>query len=133
MGGLKFHKHLRLVKRSWFKTCYTSGKRYHTRHFIIFVLPNGLDHWRLGITASRKIGPAVLRNRIKRLVRETFRLNQSQVPLNADYVVVTKKRDDLKQLNLDMVQEQILRFFRHIRPRTPDQPDARPLQDYSGY
>ncbi len=94
-----------------------SGRRYQTKHFIIFVRPNGRDYWRLGITASRKIGPAVLRNRIKRLVREAFRLNQDLVPRQMDYVVVSKKRTDLRRLNMDMVQEQLLHLFHKISPR----------------
>ncbi len=117
IGGLNFPKHLRLVRRSQFQACYLGGRSYQTKHFIIFVRPNGRDYWRLGITASRKIGPAVLRNRIKRLVREAFRLNQGRVPRHLDYVVVSKKRTDLRRLNLDMVQEQLLYLFQKIRPR----------------
>jgi ribonuclease P protein component len=46
---------------------------------------------RLGITVSRKIGGAVARNRIKRLVREFFRLHYDQLPPSADLVVVAKR------------------------------------------
>ncbi|WP_291318486.1 ribonuclease P protein component [Desulfonatronospira sp.] len=91
------------------------GRRYQTKHFIFFVRPNRRDYWRLGITASRKIGPAVLRNRIKRLVREAFRLNQHLAPPGFDYVVVSKKRTDLPGLNLDMVQKQLQQLFKQIR------------------
>jgi len=118
IGSLNFPKHLRLARRPQFQACYLDGRRYQTKHFIIFVRRNGLDYWRLGITASRKIGPAVLRNRIKRLVREAFRLNQHLVPPGLDYVVVSKKRTDLPELNLDMVQKQLLHLFERIRPQT---------------
>ncbi|EFI34297.1 ribonuclease P protein component [Desulfonatronospira thiodismutans ASO3-1] len=118
MGSLNFPRHLRLVRRPQFQACYAGGRRYQTKHFIIFVRPNGRDYWRLGITASRKIGPAVLRNRIKRLVREAFRLNQHLVPPGLDYVVVSKKRTDLPGLNLDMVQKQLMQLFQQIAPRT---------------
>ncbi len=48
---------------------------------------NGLDYSRLGLSVSRKVGPAVLRNRWKRLIREAFRRSQEQMPAGLDLVV----------------------------------------------
>jgi ribonuclease P protein component len=71
------------------------------RHFIVFVsprtpqpggfLPTQLPT-RLGITVTRKIGNAVARNRIKRLVREVFRLNRTRLPEGLDLVWVAKQQ-----------------------------------------
>lgn len=66
---------------------YREGSKKTSRSFVVFVLPNGLDHSRLGITTSRKIGPAHDRNRIRRRVREILRPVWSRVPAGMDIVV----------------------------------------------
>jgi ribonuclease P protein component len=70
-------EYIHLRSSSDFRRVYTCGRRYEGSLMTAFVHPNGLQHHRLGITASRKaIGNAVERNRSKRLLRETFRLNE---------------------------------------------------------
>ena len=79
-----------------FQKVYRKGKRYDGVLITAFVLPNNLSHNRFGITASRKaIGNAVQRNRARRLLRETFRLNQSSLSglqANYDWVFNAKRR-----------------------------------------
>ena len=67
------------------------GKRHHTRHFVVIIKQNGLGMTRLGVTVSKRAGNAVKRNRIKRLIREFFRLNYSKIPQGYDIVVTAKK------------------------------------------
>ncbi|HKC64754.1 MAG TPA: ribonuclease P protein component [Pyrinomonadaceae bacterium] len=68
---------IRLRSSGDFRKVYASGRRYESRLMTAFIRPNGLEHHRFGITASRKaIGNAVERNRSKRLLREAFRLSQ---------------------------------------------------------
>jgi ribonuclease P protein component len=64
------------------------------RHFIVFVSARAPSETptRLGITVTRKIGNAVARNRIKRLVREVFRLNRERLPEGLDVVWVAKQQ-----------------------------------------
>jgi ribonuclease P protein component len=57
---------------------------------VIFAYRNGLTHPRIGISASRRIGGAVVRNRWKRLLRESFRLTCPQLPQGVDLVVVPR-------------------------------------------
>lgn len=67
------------------------GVRYNTPHFHIRVLRNPLGITRLGITASRKVGKACARNRIKRRLREYFRLNRDKMPPGADIVFIASQ------------------------------------------
>ena len=79
--SFEFPKEARLRKRAEFLRVYEQGTRIEGRYITVFILPNGLDRHRVGITATRKaIGKAHDRNRAKRLLRETFRL--SRIELN---------------------------------------------------
>lgn len=63
----------RLRRRTDFLRCYRRGRRRRGAHLILYAHPNELGHPRLGITASRKVGKAAVRNRVKRRVREIYR------------------------------------------------------------
>lgn len=81
----------RIRHRREYLAIQASGVRHFTRHFVIVVRP-GVDGMRLGITASRQVGCAVVRNRWKRVVREAFRLERGhRAGVRLDMVVVPKK------------------------------------------
>ena len=61
-----------------------------TLYFALYARPNGLPHSRLGITATRRLGKAVRRNRARRVVRESYRRYREQMPDGYDYVVVAR-------------------------------------------
>ena len=67
------------------------GRKKHTPHFLVVIYRNEGSTVRLGITASRKTGNAVARNRIKRLVREYFRQHQQVISCGADISVIAKQ------------------------------------------
>jgi len=100
-----FSKKERLLNRSDFVNLNRSGKRYQTKHFVVLLKPNGLGIRRLGVTVTRKTAKAVKRNRIKRLIREFFRLNKGKLVQGHDFVIIAKK--DASGLNLTMVTEEL--------------------------
>ena len=70
---------------------YGRGRKIHCPHFVVYVLENGLDHHRLGITVSRKVGKAVVRNKVKRRLREVFRANKPNWNVHFDMVLNVKR------------------------------------------
>ena len=89
--GLK--KRERLLSPRDFSRVFKEGKRLHTRSFLVTVRKNGLGVKRLGVSVSSEVGGAVKRNRLKRLIREFFRLNKHEIlpERDVDIVVTVKK------------------------------------------
>jgi ribonuclease P protein component len=83
----------RVRKRREFVAIQGHGKKLHTDSFLVFVRARAGDERpaRLGITVSKKIGGAVERNRVKRLVREAFRRHKAFFPHGLDVVFVAKR------------------------------------------
>ena len=94
---------------------------------MVFVLANQAGQWRLGLAVSRKLGGAVRRNRIKRLVREFFRRHGPEMTLPLDVVVVPKRHVDAKSLELDAVAADLGPLLARVRrdfSRPPREPEA---------
>lgn len=86
-----FAKQARLRKRSDFQRVKIQSRRLHSKGFLVMVsYRNDGGPTRLGVTVSSQVGVAVRRVRVKRLIREVFRLNQGSFPPAADVVVVAK-------------------------------------------
>jgi ribonuclease P protein component len=81
----------RLRRKRDFETVAKEGTRRHTKNFLIITRKNDQGFSRLGAVASKKLGKAVERNRVKRLMREFFRRNKDRLPRSTDYVIVGKK------------------------------------------
>ena len=81
---------LRVRKRAAFQNAYVSGNKRVGEHCVLFAAAVDDDATRLGVTATKKLGNAVHRNRAKRLVREAFRRVRSRMPVGYDYVVVAR-------------------------------------------
>jgi len=80
----------KILKRTDYLNLSASGKKIYTPHFLVIWSVGGLPVARLGITASRKFGSAVKRNRVKRLVREFFRHHKEKC-ITADFNVIARR------------------------------------------
>jgi len=85
-----FTKADRILKRSEFIALSTHGRRIQNNDFIAYFLPAQHNRSRLGVTVTKKVGQAVERNRIKRLVREYFRLNRHALSGKWDINIIAK-------------------------------------------
>lgn len=94
MLSFTFKKEERIRRRSDFIRISKEGKKYYSPHFRVWMCPNQLPYCRLGIVVSKKIGSAVKRNHLKRLVREFFRLHKEELFQSADFVIQAKEGAD---------------------------------------
>ena len=109
MGSFKFPKSEKILNRADFVKLNRSGKRLYTKHFTLITKQNGQGVTRLGVTVSKKTGNAVKRNRVKRLIREFFRLNKTHFPQGHDIVIVAKK--DARYLDFWKIKEELGTVF----------------------
>ncbi|MBU0961363.1 MAG: ribonuclease P protein component [Proteobacteria bacterium] len=90
MPRFKLPKTALLRKGREFEKVYRQGKRYSGKGFSLIFCSNELGHNRIGISVHRKLKGAVKRNRIKRIVRESFRLHRALYPGCADIVFAVR-------------------------------------------
>ena len=92
MGDYSFTKIERLTRRPEFQKVLAEGEKKRIGGLCtVFSIPNGLNRKRLGIIASKKVGNAVARNRVKRAIRETFRQIKHRMTPAVDIVVISGK------------------------------------------
>ena len=107
---LFFPRALRLTKKSEFESVYASRQCRGTKYMMFHAKENGLSQSRIGISIPKRVGNAVVRNTLKRRLREAFRLVQHEIPQGYDLVVsihknVNPSRKSLEILMLSILQE----------------------------
>lgn len=81
----------RLHENSQFQAVYRTGRSVANRMAVLHLVPNGQATSRIGFAGGKRLGNAVVRNRVKRLLREAYRLNQSRLLPGFDMVLVGRQ------------------------------------------
>ena len=109
----RYSRRRRIRKRSDFLRLQRGQRGRRTRHFIVIAAAGPEQDCRLGITVSRRIGSAVVRNRVKRLVREFFRLHRHELQPAHDLLVIA--RTDADKLSYRDVESQLVEALGELR------------------
>lgn len=90
LGGIPMRFSESLKKNRQFQFVYKNGKSYANKCLVMYVKENGTDRNRIGISVSKKVGNSVVRHRVTRLVRESYRLHEAVFNSGLDIVVVAR-------------------------------------------
>ncbi len=90
----RFRPHEHLRRPADFQRVYDRRRSVSDHWLIVYACENGLPYLRLGLSVSRKYGPATRRNRLRRLYREAFRLTRSQMPTGYDLVLIPRRPEE---------------------------------------
>ncbi len=79
-----------LKKNADFQRVYREGKSYANKYLVMYVLRKNAQNNRIGISVSKKVGNSVVRHRITRLIRESYRLNEQKFMKGLDMVIIAR-------------------------------------------
>jgi ribonuclease P protein component len=115
MVNYEFNRDSRLLTPGHFQSVFSKPLRFGSSHITILITPNTDERNRLGLAiAKKRVKLAVQRNRVKRQVRESFRLHQHELP-HIDMVVMVKSGTD--KLENTEIRKQLEKIWRKIIQR----------------
>ena len=115
----RFRPHERVRDRAVFQQVFAQRRAVSDAHLIVHAMRNGLAHARLGITVPRRVTrSAVARNRLKRLIREAFRLRKAELPVGFDLIVLPRRTG----VDAGALTESLVRLARDAVRRAPPGP-----------
>ncbi len=106
-----------LKNRQEFDRVYVQKRSFANKYLILYVYPNNLPSNRLGISVSKKVGNSVVRHRVTRLVRESYRLNKEQIQIGYDLVVVARgTAKDRSYAEVESALIHLIKLHKLIKP-----------------
>lgn len=103
-------KKYRIKKNEEFQKIFKRGKSVANRQFIVYRLENGCGHFRIGLSVSKKIGNAVVRNRIKRYIRQAFHELAKDISQSHDLIIIARK--PAKDMNYHEVKKSLIHVLK---------------------
>ena len=108
-------KKTKMLKKNYeFKRVFTKGKYYGGNHIEAFVQTHDLAMNLLGIAISKKVGKAVQRNKIKRLIKENYRLLEEELHIGYSIVFLWKKKSSIENASFDNIRRDMENILRRI-------------------
>lgn len=94
-----------LKKNYEFKNLFSKGKFYYGKYIHFYIRRNNLSYNKFGVAVSKKQGKAVNRNRIKRLIRENYKIFEDKIEKGINILIVINKDKDIRELTFDNIKE----------------------------
>ena len=111
LDGVEFlRKSFRVKKEKDFNAIFQKGKSVANRKFVVYRLENSEQHFRVGLSVSKKLGNAVTRNQIKRRIRHVLIAHKDQIIENLDFVVIARK--GVEEMNYAEIEKNLLHVLR---------------------
>jgi len=106
-------KNIKTLKKNYeFKKVFQKGKVYKENNIKVYISKNNLKENRIGIAVSVKTDKAVRRNKIKRLIREIYRLNSSNIKKGYNIVFLWNKNSEVKNTTFKIIEDEIMKIFK---------------------
>ena len=104
-----------LKKNRDFQNVYQNGRSYANKYLVMYVLKNNLNQNRIGISVSKKVGNSVVRHRVARLIRESYRLHEELYHSGFDIVIVARvSAKDAGYAEIESALLHVSKFHRNI-------------------
>lgn len=99
-----------LKKNSDFQLVFKKGKSKANKYFVMYVLKNETDKNFIGISVSKKVGNSVVRHRIKRLLKESYRLHENMFNSGLNIVIIARKGSD--ELDFHQIESSLMHLMK---------------------
>jgi ribonuclease P protein component len=117
MVSQKFEKNERLRLRNDFKKLFDSKSRAVNSYFVLVFRENNLGYSRIAVSIKRKFGKAILRNKLRRQIKEIYRTNKSEFPQGYDFLFIPRKAlsEIYKKVDFFEIKKMIFDNVRKVR------------------